>query len=256
MRSLFFIAVCLTWAQSTFAWGQKGHDIIAYIAEQHLSEQAAEQVDKILMGHSPVYYSSWLDAASHTDEYAYTKTWHYMNVDEDKTFKTMPRNPEGDVQVAVESIVERLKSKTLTPKEEFDELRMLIHLVGDMHCPMHAGRLTDLGGNKVPVTMFGRETNLHSIWDSALVDAARKWSYTEWQNQIDRKSEKEIKQMQEGTPADWMEQTTLLSKKVYDKTPEGANISYDYVTWADPILQEQLLKGGYRLASLLNEIYK
>ena len=63
---------------------------------------------------------------------------------------------------------------------------MLIHLVGDMHCPMHTGRLSDIGGNQRPVLMFGRKTNLHSAWDSAILEAGHKWSYTEWQEQIDR----------------------------------------------------------------------
>ena len=70
---------------------------------------------------------------------------------------------------------------------------MLVHLVGDLHQPMHTGHLSDRGGNSVPVRFFGRESNLHAVWDSSLPEAAHKWSYTEWQNQLDRLTEEDKK---------------------------------------------------------------
>ena len=127
--------------------------------------EAAQKIDKVLNGHSPVYYCNWMDIASHTPEYNYTKTWHYLNIDEGQTLETMPRNPKGDVLTAVTTLVAELKAGGLAPEAETEKLKMLIHLVGDMHCPMHTGRLSDIGGNQRPVLMFGRITNLHSAWD-------------------------------------------------------------------------------------------
>ena len=101
MKKLLILFSCVLFAHGAFAWGQKGHDVTAYIAECHLTPEAAEKIDKALNGHSPVYYANWLDIASHTPEYAYTKTWHYRNVDEGKTIDTMPENPDGDVLKAV-----------------------------------------------------------------------------------------------------------------------------------------------------------
>lgn len=255
MKKLIILFACLLWAHTSFGWGQKGHDVTAYIAECHLTPKAAKQIDKALGGHSPVYYANWLDVASHTPEYAYTKTWHYLNIDEGETFDSMPKNPNGDVLTAVTELVEKLKKGGLSPEEETLSLKMLIHLVGDMHCPMHTGRLSDLGGNKRPALMFGRKTNLHSAWDTAIPEAAHKWSYTEWQKQIDRLSKEEEKEVLAGEPADWVKQTHAICVAIYEDSPEGTKISYDYVDKYTPVIERQFVRGGLRLARLLNEIY-
>ena len=254
-KFLIITIIALSFACEAFAWGQKGHDVVAYVAECNLSSRAAKRVTRLLEGHSPVYYSNWLDNASHTDEYAYTKTWHYANVDEGYTFETMPRLESGDVVKAINDIVSQLKSHTLSPAEENVALRMLIHLVGDLHCPMHAGRKSDRGGNGVKVLYFGRQANLHSIWDSSLVESAHNWTYTEWQKQIDIISKKDKKSVQQGSVEDWFKQTHSIAELIYASTPEGARLSYDEVAKYAPIIEQQLLYGGLRLAYLLNEIY-
>lgn len=219
MKKLLILFSCVLFAHGAFAWGQKGHDVTAYIAECHLTPEAAEKIDKALNGHSPVYYANWLDIASHTPEYAYTKTWHYRNVDEGKTIDTMPENPDGDVLKAVTTLVAELKAGGLPSEEETLKLKMLIHLVGDMHCPMHAGRLSDIGGNLRPVLMFGKKTNLHSAWDTAIPEAARKWSYTEWQEQIDRLTDDEAMLIQAGEPYDWLKETHAICVGIYADSP-------------------------------------
>ena len=256
MKRLILLGLSLLIVRSALAWGQTGHDVTAYIAECHLTPAAAKKIDKVLDGHSPVYYANWLDNASHTPDYAYTKTWHYLNVDEGKTLETMPANPKGDVLKAVTEIVAKLKAGGLTHEEEALQLKMLIHLVGDMHCPMHLGRSTDLGGNKRPVRYFGRSTNLHSVWDTSLVESAHNWGYTEWRQQIDRVSQAEAEAIAAGTPAEWAAETCGVCQQVYEATPEGANLSYDYVAAQTPVVEQQFLRGGLRLARLLNEIYR
>lgn len=255
MKRLLVVCLSLLLAHEALAWGQKGHDVTAYVAENHLTKRAAKRIAAMLEGYSPVYVSNWLDNASHTPEYAYTKTWHYLNVDEGETLESMPKNPDGDVLKAVTEIVARLKSGGLTPTEEALNLRMLIHLVGDMHCPMHAGHLSDLGGNRVSVIYFGDATNLHSVWDTALVESAHRWSYAEWQREIDRLSKEEAAEVASGEPADWMRETLELCSEVYASTPEGTKISYDYVAKYAPVIEQQFVRGGLRLARLLNEIY-
>lgn len=256
MKKLFILFISLFLSVNAFGWGQKGHDVIAYIAECNLTPSVLAKVEKILEGHSPVYYANWMDNASHTPEYSYTKTWHYINIDEGETLESMKKNPKGDVLEAVNSIVEKLKRGALSPEEENFNLKMLIHLVGDMHCPMHAGRLIDKGGNKRPVKMFSRNTNLHSIWDTSLPESAHKWSYSEWQEQIDRLTGDEMVMIQEGTPEDWFKETHKICTEIYDFTPEGAYVSYDYIDKYAPVVELQFLRAGHRLAKLLNEIYK
>ena len=133
---------------------------------------------------------------------------------------------------------------------------MLIHLVGDMHCPMHLGRLSDLGGNRRPVRFFNRETNLHSVWDTNLPEAAHNWSYTEWKEQIDRLTDEEKAGITAGEPADWAKETHETCKEIYASSPEGTKIEYDYIFKYTPVIEKQFLRGGHRLARLLNEIYR
>ena len=255
MKRLFVCLLLLGAARQVLAWGQKGHDVVAYIAENRLTPEAAEKIDKVLGGHSPVYYANWMDNASHTPAYAHTKSWHYVNIDAGETLDTMTPNPNGDVLRAVDSLVVRLKSGGLSETEEFDALRMLIHLVGDMHCPMHQGHLSDLGGNRRPVMMFSAPSNLHSVFDSSIPEAAHRWSYTEWQQQLDRLNKEEVAAVQAGEPRDWLLETHAICTEIYDFTPEGTKISYDYVAKYAPVIEQQFLRGGLRLARLLNEIY-
>lgn len=168
MKRFWLFVLCAGSLQTALGWGQKGHDVTAYIAECNLTPEAAQEIDRVLDGHSPVYYANWLDSASHTPEYAYTRTWHYANIDEGYTYDTMPKEPAGDVVTAVNDLVAELKSKELSAEKEAEALKMLIHLVGDMHCPMHSGHRSDRGGNTIPVTFFGKPANLHSIWDTSL----------------------------------------------------------------------------------------
>lgn len=242
--------------QTAAAWGPKGHDVVAYIAECNVDKRVKKKVMNALGGHTFTYYSSWADNIRNFPEYRHTSTWHYANVDEGYTYATMPKNPKGDVLTAVTLIIEQLKSGKITPAEEDIYLRMLIHFVGDMHCPMHAGRLSDLGGNLVTVKWFGRDVKLHAVWDDLIVESVRKWSYTEWQREIDNVSREEREALSEGTPLDWMNETVEICQQVYKDAPAGSELSWDYQNENFPLLEMQLRKAGYRLARLLNEIYK
>ncbi|MFI3333244.1 MAG: S1/P1 nuclease [Rikenellaceae bacterium] len=255
MKRLLLALICIITSLQAMAWGQMGHDVAAFIAEKNLSKKSLKAVTEILDGHSLVYYSSWMDSASNTDEYRYTKTWHYRNIDEGKTIETMPLNENGDVVRAIDNIVADLKAGKLSGKEEKVAVMMLIHLVGDLHCPMHAGRLSDLGGNRRTVYFFGRKTNLHSLWDSSLIESAHKWSYTGWWEQLDILDKKSKATIQQGTPIEWFGESVAAAAKIYENTPEDSQLSYDYISEYAPLAETQLLNAGLRLARLLNEIY-
>lgn len=261
MKRFSLIAICslagiLVSTSSAFAWGAKGHDITCAIAQQHLSKKAQKKVAEIFDGKSMVYWANWMDNASHTPEYAYTKTWHYKNIDANETYETAAQNPSGDVLTAIEAQVKALKSGELNHEQEAIALRMLVHLVGDLHCPMHMGHKSDLGGNRWQVQYFRQGKNLHGIWDSDIIESAHKWTHTEWVEEIDRASKAEVKAILAGTPGDWGRETYEAATKIYNETPVGKQLSYDEVAYWTPTVEEQLLKGGLRLAAILNEIYK
>lgn len=256
MRRFVVIILAMSIPAMAFAWGAKGHDIVARVAEENISKRTRRAVEEVLGGHSMVYVANWMDNASHTEEYAYTKTWHYVNVDpEEGSYRNSVKEAKGDVVVAVENIVANLKSGELALEEERAQLMMLIHLVGDMHCPMHAGHKSDRGGNGTKVKYFNSQKKLHSVWDSDIIESAHRWSHSEWQQQIDRVDKRQKRAMMQGRPADWIEECVALADDVYVRSTTGGNLSYDYVAHYAPVIESQLLKAGLRLASILEEIY-
>lgn len=252
----FIITVAMLGASiAAFGWGQKGHDTVAFIAENHLTETTRAAVDSILDGKSPVYWANWLDNASHTPEYAYTKTWHYKNVDADRTYDDMPANPAGDAVTAVRQQIEKLSDPATTKAEAALALKILIHVTGDMHQPMHMGHATDLGGNRVKLKYFNRDKNLHGIWDTDLLESAHRWSYTEWQQQLDRLNDVDEALTVQGSVDDWARETMEITRRCYDFFQPGINVSYNQIAYWAPTIEQQLLRGGLRLAHLLNAIY-
>ena len=257
MKRIIILAIVICSYLTSFGWGQKGHDVVAYIAECNLSPEVYQKVVKKLDNHSLVYYANWLDNASYTDQYRYTKTWHYANVDEGYTYDTMPKNEKGDVVTAINLCISEIKSGKLSPEQESARLKMLIHLVGDIHCPMHAGHLSDRGGNNVTVKFFNRDIKLHKLWDSELVEAAHKWSYTEWEQQLNRYCTGNDKtKLAKGEAKDWLNESHKIATEIYKISPEKGKLYYDYITYYTPVIEKQLLSGGLRLAKILNELYE
>lgn len=255
MKKILLLGVVASCALLANAWGQKGHDTTAYIAEQHLTPATKHAVDSILGGQSLVYWANWLDNASHTPEYAYSKTWHYKNIDAGEAYEDAHHHPDGDIVRALEEQMLALMSDTLTQEQSALAIKMIAHLMGDLHQPLHMGHLSDLGGNTVKVKFFNKDTNLHSVWDTDLVESGHKWSYTEWQQQLDRLTPEEEDVIVAGSFDAWGKETFGLADLVYAATPEGTKISYDYIADWTPLIEQQFLKGGLRLASVLKFIF-
>ena len=255
MKRLTLLGAAALMTISAFGWGQKGHDTTAYIAEQHLTPATAAAIDSIFEGKSIVYWSNWLDNASHQPDLKYTKTWHYKNVDADETYETAQANPAGDAVTAIKAQIETLSDPASNLKDMQLALKILVHVMGDLHMPLHMGHATDLGGNRVKVKFFGRDNNLHSVWDTSLPDAAHKWSYSEWQQQIDRADEAIANAIISGSVDDWAKETVGIASKVYTYFQPGINVSYNDIARWTPTVEDQFLKGGLRLAHTLNLIY-
>lgn len=237
------------------AWGQKGHDTTAAIAERHLTPAAKAALDSLLDGKSIVYWSNWLDNASHTPEYAYTKTWHYKNIDAGVDYDKAPLLGTGDVVRAIPEQIAIAADPAASREQKQLAVKIIVHLLGDIHQPLHMGHASDLGGNRWQVKYFGRDAKLHSVWDSNLPESAHKWSYTEWVDQIDRATPQQQAEMVKGTPHDWGKETFKVCTDVYDQTPQDTQISYDYIAKWAPVVEQQFLKGGLRLADVLNSIF-
>ncbi|MDR2894884.1 MAG: S1/P1 nuclease [Alistipes sp.] len=253
-----FLFAALVNTLPSFGWGGKGHNAIAHIAQKHLSKRAEREITRLLDGRSMAYWSSWADGLRDDNRYDFLSTWHYANADEGYTYAISPKQPEGDVYTAVTTSIEQLQAPGTSDSLKSMYLKFLIHFVGDLHCPMHAGHASDRGGNGFAVDFRGSRSNLHRLWDSQIVDAAQPWSALEWAVNTDYRaiSRREFRERAAGSPLEWMEQTVVLSHMLYAETPQDESLSWGYINRFSPIVEQKFTEAGYRLAGLLNEIFK
>ena len=134
-------------------------------------------------------------------------------------------------------------------------LKFLIHFVGDVHQPMHVGRDGDRGGNNITVEWFGRTSNLHSVWDSGIIDH-QGLSYTEYVAFLDRVTADEVTQWQSHPAAVWIQESQELREVAYGAMGSETvpSLSWDYVNEMRPHLERRMVQGGIRLAGVLNRV--
>ncbi|AQX13577.1 S1/P1 Nuclease [Elizabethkingia meningoseptica] len=256
---LLFCAFALT-SVHTFAWGLTGHRIIAEIAENHLNGKAKRHLKQLFGKERMAYWANWPDfiKSDTTGVWKSSSVWHYVNIDPQPDFKAfkdaLTAQAGPTMYTQIKTLSEQIKSDKTSEKDKKIALIFLIHIMGDLAQPMHTGRAGDLGGNKIDVTYFGKKTNLHSVWDSDLIDS-QKYSYTEFAKLLDIKSKDEVKKIQGGTLEDWIYETHKLANNIYANTPAGSNLSYGYGYKYDALLEQQLLNGGLRLAKVLNDLF-
>ena len=130
---------------------------------------------------------------------------------------------------------------------------MLVHFIGDLHQPLHVGRVSDKGGNDFQVNWFNRGTNMHRVWDSQMIDSFN-MTYSELASNTDMLSKAQIKELQKGTVVDWVNETKGLAQMVYNSAKSGEKLSYRYMYDHFQTVRNQLQKGGIRLAKVLTDI--
>ena len=123
---------------SVFGWGREGHETIAKIAERNLTKKAKKRIEKYLGGHSIVYFAKWMDEYRHTPEYKFTNNWHTVPVNAGLRYEDSMLATGGNAIYGLEQAIENLKNyRSLTDSAVEVNLKYIIHLVGDMHCPAH-----------------------------------------------------------------------------------------------------------------------
>jgi len=132
---------------------------------------------------------------------------------------------------------------------------MLVHFLGDLHQPMHvSGVVDDKGGNDFQVRWFNEGTNLHVVWDSKMIESYG-MSYTEISANEKQLSKQQLAIIQEGTVIDWVNESRVLCKDIYENVEVGEKLRYRYsYDYMDDVLL-QLQKSGIRLAVILNDIF-
>ncbi|MEN8186971.1 MAG: S1/P1 nuclease [Bacteroidota bacterium] len=251
---IFSFFLINSYANSNPNWGPTGHRTMAEVTNQHLSKKAKKNINKLLNGQSLVFVSTFADDIKSDKKYDKFKPWHYVNYPFDSTYKNSQKNPKGDVVMGIKKCISILKDKNTSKEEQVFYLKMLVHLVGDLHQPLHVGLADDKGGNDFQVRWFNKGTNLHRVWDSQMIESYN-MSYTELSNNLFEYSKESIKQIQTGTPEQWADEVHLLAEKVYQSATIGEKLWYEYSYKHFSTVRKQLYISGLRLASILNDIY-
>jgi hypothetical protein len=247
---------------SAQAWGPIGHRVVAEIASMHLTPKAQQAIRAIIGQETLAMISNWPDfiKSDTTGIYNHTSTWHYLDFPGHCTREEYDRllaAAKGEnLYSQTVAMVKELKDPSTPKARKRFALSFLVHMIGDMHMPLHVGRDEDMGGNKIQVNWFERPTNLHRVWDEHLIDF-QQYSYTEYADLLNRVVTKEKRSaLQAGSFQDWMWESHVLSDKIYDRTKPGDKLSYRYNFLFVDDLNGQLTKGGFRLAKVLNELFK
>jgi len=251
-----------------FAWGKTGHRVVAAIADTQLSGLARAHVREILGGAESLdEAATWPDEMRSAPGDFWQKTatpWHYVTLN-GITYDHAP--PEGDALQALDHFRSVLRDPTASLADKQLALRFVVHLVGDLHQPLHVGKCCDKGGNDVKVSWFGKPTNLHAVWDSSLVDEEQ-LSFTELAAKLGRHvSNQNVLDWWDLNPRDWIRESAEIRDTLYPSVSKPAKgkkrgrrravpeLSYAYVYKFTPVMERRLSQAGVRLAAYLNDIF-
>jgi hypothetical protein len=277
---LALVAVSSLVSQSALAWGPRGHRLVALIAERRLSATAPDVLTKartfLQTTNAPQTNCeptdpprTLADVASIPDDFRQvelalvTRDWHFVNIDNANPAYSEQRDcPTGDCVVRrLERMRQLLKDHSRAACDSESALIYLVHFVGDLHQPFHTGfgHLAngdpDLGGNRVKVTIDGQQRNLHSVWDTTLIERQNRTD-EQWVEHLmtDVLGSRNPKTLAAGRIVDWTNESHRLAIKRHVK--DGTTLSDEYIAASTKDVDERLLLAGLRLARLIEEALK
>ena len=241
------------------SWGVTGHRTIGKIAEKHLTPKAAIAVKDLLEEESLADVSTYADHIRSKDEYKYTAPWHYINVPaglSQQAFKdTVFAKQNDNVYKALLKCEADLKNPAKSREEKIFALKFIVHMVGDLHQPMHVSRSEDQGGNKIKITFLGNPGNLHGLWDSGLPEHEG-LTYEQLADKVDHATPAEIKTWQKDDMLKWLYESYQVSEQLYADAGKSSDFDEAYYKAHIPVFEERMEKAGIRLAGVLNAIYR
>jgi hypothetical protein len=256
---LHIVLALLLIPSSLHAWAREGHEIVAIIAEQRLHPDVRDAANTLLEGTTFIEAASWADKVRNEQ----TAPWHYVNIAiMDIRYDAARVCPQNQCVIGQ---IERFSKVLADPATDFKKrqkaLKYLIHFVGDLHQPLHAGDNHDRGGNDVQVEFLGQTINpyrhqpwnLHAVWDSGILESHDRDAhhYAERLNAW-LKTQPEGA-LQDGSVVDWAMESHRIAKEYVYVIPENRKLGEDYYRANVPVVDQQLAKAGVRLAKLLNE---
>jgi len=241
-------------AVSARRWGPSGHRIVARVAQARLTPKASAEVARLLQGGSLASVASWADSVR--TKRPETGPWHYVDIPTWESSYNAQRDCKDGlcIIVALTDQLAILGGTRRTTAERGDALRFVVHFMGDLHQPLHAGERGDKGGNDVKLSFNGKSTNLHAVWDSGLLAATGESEDAFVASITARLARRgDIASISRGSILYWaMESHDVARDVVYPFLPPSLELDNRYLAEVRPVLEDRLLRGGVRLAVVLN----
>lgn len=250
-------AVPLFCSIPAFGWGREGHQIIARLANLHLSSKAQSQLAALLdPGESLESVSTWADEVR--ADRPESSTWHYINIPITDNRSWRKYCPDTDCVVSIIAKMERrLADRSLSRDQRREALFFLVHFIADLHQPMHAGDLGNRGGNDVPTIYNNYAGNLHGTWDTGLILGYKQTDAAMFDRIARRAGFWERRRAGRGSPVNWVWESHAISRDVaYPNLPKErpAQLDQAYAKAVQPFVETQLRRAGLRTASELNRV--
>lgn len=237
------------------AWGQNGHRITGNIAETYISDDARKAIQEILENEDLAEISTYADENRSNPAKFWQEEagpYHYVTVPKGKVYQDVGAPQEGDSYTAIKMFTMQLKNPQSSREEKQLALKMLVHIIGDLHQPLHAGNGTDRGGNDFKVEFFWDDSNLHRVWDSGLIDRMN-LSYTEYSERLVKKITKEqFSTWNISDPLIYIKESADIRDEIY---PSNDKISWQYLYDHRPTMERRLQQAGIRIAAHLNMVF-
>ncbi|GGY21113.1 S1/P1 nuclease [Paludibacterium paludis] len=251
-------------AGQALAWGQEGHRVTGYVAQSLLTTEARKQVAKLIPAADFSDLALYMDV--HKSELKVTlpgsDTWHYTDLPVCKDDSEDPC-PDGNcATVKIDEYAAVLADKKAPVAARRQALVFLLHMVGDIHQPLHAADHHDRGGNDIKLSGSGAN-NLHSFWDTAVVrNVLNGEDEQSWASEALSANMRNIATWQKGTAADWVNESNGYARDLtYAKLPgfscgteytKSITLPRSYITASQDLVRSQLVKGGARIAYVIN----
>lgn len=238
-----------------YGWGATGHRVTGALAEQWLSPAARARVDAILGAETLAQASTWPDEMRSAPQPFWQETanpWHYVTVPPGQVYADVEAPREGDAYTALQRFETMLRDPDASLEEQQLALRFAVHIIGDLHQPLHVGNGRDRGGNQVRVRFFGEDSNLHSVWDSGIINR-QALSYTEWTTWLSAAIDAgQMSAWSSADPMVWMGESAAIRERIY---PEQTDLSWEYGFEQLPVIRTRLSQAGVRMAMWLNAVF-
>ncbi len=259
LGKLCLVALFFYLPMQSMAWGLLGHRIVGEIASAHINAKTKAAIKSILGNESIAMAANWADFIKSDSNYKYLDAWHYVNFDSGLLYNQMQQALKTDTAVDAYTkltfLANQLKNKNLAPDKKVMYLRLLIHIAGDVHQPLHASAKGDRGGNDIKVMWFSQAANLHSVWDTYFIES-QELSYTEYAKALNYVTPLQKQILMKQPISKWLYDSYKISDTLRGEIKQpNQRLSYDYNFRHLKTLNQQLLNGGIHLAALLNHIF-